>query len=223
MTDFKAVLWDIDGTLIDSEPLHLACIRQVSEAFGYVMPREVEERFLGHDQATVWRAIAPFFSRSVSEADWKGAVLESYIARAPREAKPFLGALEAIRRLDEAGVPQICVSNSERVVVDANVAAIGIAPFLRFTISRDDVTHGKPDPLPYRTGCERLSLLPAHGIAVEDSTAGAQAAVAAGLHVVRVPGDGAIMPAEASRLPDFRHVLTLFGLDGEALMLPGAA
>lgn len=223
MTDFRGVLWDIDGTLIDSEPLHLACIRQVSETFGYVLPRAQEERFLGYDQTTVWLAIAGHFAGRVSEADWKEAVLAAYIARAEREARPFLGALEAIRSLAAAGVPQACVSNSERRVVDANVAALGIAPYLQFTISRDDVALGKPDPQPYRMGCERLGLDPARGIAVEDSAAGAQAATAAGLHLVRVPADGHTAPPEASRLPDFRRVMGLFGLDGASLASPAGA
>lgn len=80
-----------------------------------------------------------------------------------------------------AGVPQVCVSNSERLIVDTNLSALGIGGIVAFSISREDVLRGKPDPAPYLEACRRLGVTPARVLAVEDSDPGAWAAEAAGL------------------------------------------
>jgi beta-phosphoglucomutase-like phosphatase (HAD superfamily) len=69
-------------------------------------------------------------------------------------------------------------------VVDANLDALGIAPWIQFSISLDDVTEGKPSPVPYRMAAERLGLAPGTIVAVEDSSTGIRSAKAAGLHAV---------------------------------------
>lgn len=184
----KAVAWDIDGTLIDSEPLHLAALVTVSARYGLDLSHEPEDRFRGRHMGDVWRALRAFYPGGLSEARWAGEIIDTYIESADA-LKPIPGALETLRELHARGIPQACVSNSERRVVDANLAALGIADLIAFSISRDDVTAGKPDPEPYREACRRLGLSPRDVLAVEDSDTGAQSAQAAGMAVLRVdPG-----------------------------------
>jgi HAD superfamily hydrolase (TIGR01509 family) len=90
-----------------------------------------------------------------------------------------------MRTLRQAGVPQCCVSNSSRIIVTANLEAIGAAGLLAFAISRDDVQRGKPDPEPYREACRRLQLPPAQVLVVEDSDTGIASGRAAGCTVLR--------------------------------------
>jgi HAD superfamily hydrolase (TIGR01509 family) len=94
------------------------------------------------------------------------------------------GAVETIEAIAAHGVPQVCVSNSSRRIVDANIQALGISRHVAFSISLDDVERGKPDPQGYATACHRLGLKPNSVAAVEDSPTGASAARAAGLVVV---------------------------------------
>jgi len=185
----KAVAWDIDGTLIDSEPLHLAALVTVSARYGLDLSHEPEERFRGRHMGDVWRALRTFYPGGLSEQRWADEIIDTYIARAP-SLRPMPGALETMRELHARGIPQACVSNSERRVVDANLEALGILELIEFSISRDDVTAGKPDPAPYLEACRRLGVAPGDVLAVEDSDPGTQSAQAAGLKILRVDAAG---------------------------------
>jgi len=185
MSGFDAVAWDIDGTLLDSEPLHLKALLTVSQRYGVDLSGEPDERFVGLDLTQVWQELQPLYPASLSASTWMEAILAEYCART-HEIALFDDMVELMRGFARAGLPQGCVSNSERVIVDANIAALGIADIVAFSISRDDVAWGKPDPAPYAEACRRLGVSPGRVLAVEDSEPGARSAEAAGLKVVRL-------------------------------------
>jgi beta-phosphoglucomutase-like phosphatase (HAD superfamily) len=89
-----------------------------------------------------------------------------------------------VSALAAAGIRQICVSNAGRMVLDANIDALGLAAVMDFTLNIEDVRRGKPDAEPYALGCARLGLVPQQVAAVEDSETGRQSARAAGLLVI---------------------------------------
>jgi HAD superfamily hydrolase (TIGR01509 family) len=125
------------------------------------------------------------------------------------------GALDAMRGLSGRGIGQVCVSNSNRRIVVANLAALGVHDLVAGIVGLDDVAAGKPDPTPYRAGCALLGLPPASVVAVEDSATGVAAARAAGLFVVGFAGPGTPAPAGADLVTDdLRDVLGLFVLNG---------
>lgn len=177
-----AIAWDIDGTLIDSETLHGESLEAICRGLGVDLSDLGEEEFRGIHMHDVWEALRPRFPASLEREVWIGAILDHYVRHAPA-LTPLPGALEAIATLAARGIPQVCVSNSHRVIVDANLKALGVAPHIAFSISFDDVTAGKPDPEPYALACRRLGLDPGRVLAVEDSRAGAESASAAGLPV----------------------------------------
>ncbi len=179
----RAVAWDIDGTLVDSEGLHHRALMTVSAGYGFPIAAD-DESFVGIGMDQVWRSLRPRYPDGLNEAEWVAAISAAYVAGAG-VLRAIPGALEAMRELQRAGVPQCCVSNSARQIVDINLAVIGALPFLRFSVSRDDVPRGKPDPAPYRLACRRLGLSPASVLAVEDSDPGARSARAAGCPVLR--------------------------------------
>ncbi|WP_204318787.1 HAD family hydrolase [Pseudooceanicola aestuarii] len=183
----RGVAWDIDGTLVDSEPLHHRVLIDVCLAHGLDLRADPVDRFLGVHMDDVWTALAPDLP-GVARADWMAAISDSYCARAAQVAA-LPHAVEVIAALHDAGIPQVAVSNSGRAVVAANLAALGIRDLLVAAISLDDVTRGKPDPEPYLRGALALSLPPAQVLAVEDSPTGATAARAAGMAVAYL-GDG---------------------------------
>ena len=205
----RAVAWDVDGTLIDSEPLHhrallLACARWQAD-----MSDITEATFLGVHIGDVWIALQPRLPAGLSMQAWRQAIHEHYLAER-HSLVPIAGALESIRELAQLGVPQVCVSNSSRRTVDANLRALGVLDQMAFSISLDDVTAGKPDPQPYAMACQRLGLSPGDVLAVEDSLTGATSARAAGLRVaLYCPGGRPDFPANAY-LRSIDEVLALF-------------
>ncbi len=182
MTRLRAVAWDIDGTLIDSEPLHHRALVAGSQHWGVDLSDLDDQQFLGVHMGDVWTALRPRMPAQLREADWREAITAHYIAN--RTAlKPLPGAVETIAALAARNIPQACVSNSHRSIVDANLDALGVSRFMAFTVSFDDVSAGKPDPEPYAMATRRFGTAPAEVIAVEDSAAGMVSAVTAGLPV----------------------------------------
>ncbi|MBS7539104.1 HAD family hydrolase [Ancylobacter lacus] len=179
----RAVAWDIDGTLVDSEPLHHRALVAASRRWGADLTDLPDQAFRGIHILDVWDILQPRLPQGVDQGEWLAAINAHYVGHT-EELIPIAEAVATIRALAGRGVPQVCVSNSSRSVVDANLAALGIVDAMAFSISLDDVSQGKPDPEPYLTACTRLGLPPEAVVAVEDSHTGARSAEEAGLYVV---------------------------------------
>ncbi len=179
----RAVAWDIDGTLVDSEPLHHQALLAASRLWDVDLTDLPDQAFRGVHILDVWDILRPRLPERLDREAWLEAIHTHYVGHTD-QLIPIPEAVETIRALAGHGVPQVCVSNSSRSVVDANLAALGIADAMAFSISLDDVAQGKPDPEPYRTACLRLGLPPESVVAVEDSHTGARSAEEAGLYVV---------------------------------------
>ncbi|SOC82060.1 haloacid dehalogenase superfamily, subfamily IA, variant 3 with third motif having DD or ED [Ensifer adhaerens] len=179
----KAIAWDIDGTLIDSEPVHHKALMAVSARYGVHIAAD-DERFIGVAMSDVWTVLAPLYPASLDNRTWLVEIVEAYIDRVA-ELRPIPGAPETVLALAAAGIVQCAVSNSSRRIVEANLKAMGLDHVMSFAIAREDVIEGKPDPEPYRLACTRLGLDPSEVQAVEDSAVGAQSAKAAGMLVLR--------------------------------------
>ena len=209
MSVFRAVAWDIDGTLIDSEGLHQRSLIETGAEFGVDLSDLPDEAFRGIHMRDVWTALKPRFPNTVDRNTWIAAIERFYVAHAP-SLSAIPGAVEAVRALAAKGVAQACVSNSGRSIVDANLDVLGIRRLMAFSISLEDVSRGKPDPEPYREAARRLAIRPAAIVAVEDSGAGARSARSAGLYVMGyAPDRDAIVGSDRS-IAKLMEVLSLF-------------
>ena len=209
MSLFRAVAWDIDGTLIDSEPLHQRALVAASAALGVDL-RDIEpEAFRGVHAIDIWKTLKPRFPAGSSFKTWIAAIEGYYVAHVG-ELEPSPGALEAMRELAEHGIVQACVSNSGRTIVDANIEALGIGKIIAFSLSLDDVSSGKPDPELYREAARRLALPAAEVVAVEDSGAGARSARAAGLYAVGYSPSGEPFVGSDRSIVKLMEVVALF-------------
>jgi HAD superfamily hydrolase (TIGR01509 family) len=209
MNLFRAVAWDIDGTLIDSEPLHQRGLVAASAALGVDISDIEPEAFRGVHAIDIWEALKPRFPAGSSFKTWIAAIEGYYVAHAG-ELEPIPGAIEAIRKLAELGVAQACVSNSGRTIVDANIEALGIGKIIAFSLSLDDVSSGKPDPEPYREAARRFALQAAEVVGVEDSGAGARSARAAGLYVAGYSPSGEPFVGSDRLIVKLMEVVALF-------------
>lgn len=175
-----AIAWDVDGTLVDSEPLHHRALLEGSAHFGVDLSDLPEEAFRGVHMGDVWRNLKPRLPQTLGESEWLAAINRHYVDHR-HELAAVPHAIDTVRALAEMGLPQVCVSNSARAIVNANLDALGLSKHMAFSISLDDVMRGKPDPLPYAEACRRLGTAPAEVLAVEDSQTGITSALTAGL------------------------------------------
>jgi HAD superfamily hydrolase (TIGR01509 family) len=205
----RAIAWDIDGTLIDSEPLHHQALLAGCRNWGVDLGDLPDQAFRGIHMGDVWTILRPRLPAGLEETEWLAAINAHYVANRAG-ATPIPQAVKTIRALADRGIPQVCVSNSGRQVVDANLDALGVGDLMSFTISLDDVSAGKPDPMPYREACRRLAIAPETVVAVEDSRTGADAARAAGLFVVGYLPSGGLVGNVDLSICHLSSILNLF-------------
>jgi len=182
----KAVFWDMDGTLVDSEPLHAAALAAAMRSEGLAPPADLHERALGQSAAHIHAMMRDEFGLGLSFADWIERKYSHYLAGLSNLG-PRPGALEIYRQLRARGIAQAVVSNSDRMVVDANLAAVGLVYPGMKTVSRNDVREGKPHAEPFLRAAWLVGVEPADAAVVEDSAIGAAAGLAAGMKTIFWP------------------------------------
>jgi len=182
----EAVLWDIDGTLLDSEPHHFNSLVAVCETHGQTLAKSEYDRLLGRSMAEVYAMLNAVQPLPLDLPELAAACTDYYVTHVA-DVPARAGALEKVAELAGRGILQACVSNSTRRVVEANMGVIAMPEALRFGLSRDDVTRGKPHPEPYLRAAERLGVSPSACLVVEDSPIGARSAKSAGMITVAWP------------------------------------
>jgi HAD superfamily hydrolase (TIGR01509 family) len=194
----RAVLWDIDGTLLLSEPFHFRSIRATAADYGIELPESFHLDMVGRSAEETYLLIVERYGLAEEFGVWVQRKYRRYVELAPSiPSRP--GALEAYRALHAARVPQALVSNSDRIVVDANIAAMGLFQPRLVSVTINDVREGKPQPEPYLRAAHLLGVEPAGCVVVEDSPTGARSGLAAGMRVLAWPEDPALaFPAEVA-------------------------
>ncbi len=182
-----AVLWDMDGTLVDTEPDWIACeYAMVAELGNGGWNEDHAHQLVGRDLRDSAHYIREHGAVDLEIDDLVNRLLDGVIARV-REHVPWRpGARELLASLQEAEVPCALVTMSWRRFTDAIVPLLPLGSFST-VVAGDDVSRGKPHPEPYLLAAERLGVLPSACVAIEDSPTGARSAVAAGCVTVTVP------------------------------------
>lgn len=176
----KAVLWDMDGTLVDSEPYWLLSESALAQDYGKVWTQEHGHELIGkslYDSSAILKE--RFDIKDLSAQQIIDRLTDSVISKLQHSLPWRPGALELLMELKQAGVKTALVTMSMRRMALAVVEAI---PFQAFdvVVAGDDVTFGKPHPEPYQKAAELLGFSPAECIAIEDSETGLLSAEAAG-------------------------------------------
>jgi HAD superfamily hydrolase (TIGR01509 family) len=210
----RAVLWDMDGTLVDSEKLWDIAMQALYTRFGGVLTAEVRETTVGGSSdsvmATVYSdlGLEPDPAAMAESADW----LHDYTGELFERGLPWCdGARELLEELLAAGVPMALVTNTRRDLAEKALNSIG-RQYFSVTVCGDEVPHGKPSPDPYLRAAELLGLEPEDCLAIEDSVTGATAADDAGCAVLVIPNEVEV-PAGARR----QHAESLAGLEVSSL------
>ncbi len=197
-----AIVFDMDGVLLDSEPVHYDVLRDLLAGEGIAWTPEDHERSLGQTIEDTWAGLRARDDVDLLPDDLTARYDSEMLARYRRGIALIPGARGLLRRLDAAGIPLAVASSSPRAWVDAGLEGAGLAGYARHSVAGDEVTSGKPDPEIYLEAARGLGVPPAGCIAVEDAAAGVASARGAGMRVALVGGGEA--PDVDWRIDDLR-------------------
>jgi HAD superfamily hydrolase (TIGR01509 family) len=206
-----AVLWDMDGTLVDTEPYWIEAEYALVEEHGGSWSREHALNLVGNDLLVSGEYIREHGGVDLEPTEIVDRLLDGVIARV-RERVPWQpGAVELLADLNDAGVPCALVTMSYQRFVAPVLAALPEGSFTT-VVTGDVVTVGKPHPEPYLTAAGLLGVTASDCIAIEDSNTGAKSAEAAGCTVLVVPNHVPVLDGERRVFRD-----SLVGLDAATL------
>jgi HAD superfamily hydrolase (TIGR01509 family) len=182
----KALLFDIDGTLTDTDALHLEAFNEVLGPHGHAF-----------DHARFTRELQGFSNASISERFLAGEPPERQAAimgekeQAFRKLvagriQPLPGLMALLAQADRANVPMVAVTNAPRLNAEMLLSGLGIADRFKVLVIGDELAHGKPHPMPYLEGLRAVGAAPEASLAFEDSRSGARSASSAGIATIGI-------------------------------------
>jgi HAD superfamily hydrolase (TIGR01509 family) len=184
LNSLKGIIFDMDGLMLDTEPIYWASMQQAASELGYSFDQEMRTAFIGRSipawQATlnqIFGAEYPQF-RSRRRQLWEQHVQEVGVAQKA-------GLDELLGQLEEDGLLKAIATSSLRS--DATLCLGRLANRFDTIVTGDEVNRGKPAPDIFLLAAQRLALSPEHCLALEDSESGALAALAAGMSIIIVP------------------------------------
>jgi beta-phosphoglucomutase-like phosphatase (HAD superfamily) len=206
----QAVIFDMDGVLVDARDWHYEALNRALGLFGFSISRlEHLVIYDGLPTRTKLKMLSAERDLPVSLHDFINSIKQKYTAElAFVNCKPTFFHQYALSRLRDRGYRLAMASNSVRQSVDLIVSRCGLSDFFEFTLSNEDVDRPKPAPDIYTAAIERLGLSPDACLVVEDNENGIRAATEAGAHVmvVRSPHEVTLLSIEQS-LDRFNEVM----------------
>ncbi len=188
------MIFDLDGVIVDSEIWWDDVRKAFAAEHGRVWTVDDRHAVMGANSRQWSETMRRRLDLDLPAADIEQAIVDGMIERYARLGAPAIdGAVAAVRRIASA-LPVALASSSHRAVIDAALAATGLADTFRVVVSSDDVAHGKPAPDVFLEAAHRLGVEPAHVLVVEDSLNGLRAGRAAAMVTVLVP-NAAVPPA----------------------------
>ena len=186
----RAVIFDFDGTLANSEPVHEEAIRAVVEPLGWWSDEPgLFERYIGTSDRFCFRDLGERAGQAVTEEHLDGLVEAKRVLYlemlAEGRVKAFEGALELVRSCAQRGPIAVC-SGSRTQTIEPTLDRFGVLGLLNALVGADQVANAKPHPESYALTCERLGLSPEECVAIEDTDHGIAAATGAGIRTIAV-------------------------------------
>ena len=225
MKMIEAVIFDVDGTLLDTERIYVSAWREAVRQMGHTLPEDV----LGRTRA---------IDRKISERIFKDALGEDFdyyeayrrrveiaeaVIAAGTQKLPKPGAAELLDWLDGHGIKKAVASMTKRERTDAHLAAAGLIDRLPVRVTGDEVHKGKPDPEIFLLAASQLGVRPERCLVCEDSYAGIEAAYRAGMLPVMIPDYVPPRPQErdiAKILPSLYEVIGLMEAENRVCAVP---
>jgi HAD superfamily hydrolase (TIGR01509 family) len=214
MVSEKALLFDIDGTLTDTDALHLEAFNEVLGRYGHTF-----------DHARFTKELQGFSNASIGERFLPGEPLERQAAIIGEKEqtfrklvagriRPLPGLMALLARADRANIPMVAVTNAPRPNAEMLLSGLGIADRFRVLVIGDELAEGKPHPMPYLEGLRAVGASAGTSLAFEDSRSGVRSASSAGIATIGIRTSlshadmvaaGAVMTAKTFDDPELLH------------------
>lgn len=179
-----ALLFDLDGTMLNSDPIHMQVYKELWADRGMDLSDEFYMAHMhGRLNVDIYADFLPEEPDPQGLSNWKEAQFRD---RLPRPYPPMPGVDRLVARAVTEGWPRAVVTNAMRLNAEAMLEAIGLRDAFDVIVIGEECPRGKPDPYPYQEAMRQLGVTPNRAIAFEDSPSGARAARSAGAHTVGI-------------------------------------
>ena len=187
LAPFQAVIFDMDGTILDTESVFRTIVFEVCTELGFEMTDAVHMAMVGGSHENTNRLLVESYGVTFPYALFDERCRVIMRERSHGGVPVKRGARELIGELRERGIPTAVATSSRNPHAQHHLGAAGLLDLFETVVTRDDVVNPKPHPEPYLTAARRLGVDPLHCLALEDSHSGVRAAHAAGMQTVMVP------------------------------------
>lgn len=186
----EAVIFDLDGLLIDSEPLQGQVWGEYLATLGHTFTDDVLARMLGRRLIDASAVVAEAYNLDIPVTQVAEERDRHFLSMVPGNIGPQPGAVRLVETLHQRGVPMALATSGHRRYVDLALESAGIPRLFTVEVTGDLVKHGKPHPETFLTAASLLGINPERCLVLEDAPNGVRAAVAAGTRCVAIPGHG---------------------------------
>ncbi|MEO6396016.1 MAG: HAD family phosphatase [Devosia sp.] len=187
LSPFAGVVFDMDGTLLDTELVFKQIVWEVSETLGFTMSDDVHGRMVGSSHEATNALLVEAYGVSFPYAQFDAECRRIMHGRMEQAVPVKPGVPELLAELKARRIPIAIATSSRTHHAVTHLGTAGLLDMFQAVVTRDDVTHAKPHPEPYLTAARHLGLSPAQCLAIEDSHSGVRSAHGAGMQTVMVP------------------------------------
>ncbi len=179
----KAIIFDMDGVIINSEPVHFEVEQELLEKLGGKMSKEAHVAFVGTTDHYMWSTLKERFNLEAAVEEIIEIKKEMFLERLD-EIELMDNFKELMLSLYNEGYPMAIASSNNRKTVDKIVEKFGLSKYMKFIISGEEVHKGKPDPEIFLTAAKKINVEAKHCLVIEDASNGVKAAKAAKMKCV---------------------------------------
>ena len=184
----RAVVFDLDGLMFNTEDLYQQVGREVLARRGKTLTGDLIDQLMGRKAPDALQVMIDWHQLSDTQQELSDESMEIMFGLLPQQLTPMPGLLALLDALEAADFPKGIATSSSRPFVTHVLAQFELGPRFAFTLTAEDIVHGKPAPDVYQLAAKKHDLAPEEIMVLEDSQLGCQAAIGAGNYVVAVPG-----------------------------------
>lgn len=212
LDEIEAVIFDMDGVLIDSEPVWKDAMEEVFESVGCPLTREDFQLTVGlrlDEVIAYWFGVSPWQNATPQEVMKR--IINRMVELLTANGKPLDGVVETLDFLKKKGLKIGLATSSYEVLIDCVLDTLNIRNYFDFTHSAEREAYGKPHPAVYITTAKQLGIHPQKCLVIEDSINGVISGKAARMHVVCIP--------EKTHIPNPKLIVADYTFESMSLML----